>query len=265
MAGVSLAATGASRVGAAGRRECAGGGPVAAGQAQPAEQAEGVGEVSPPGGGREDDHDAQAGGQAPGGGAVVGRPAEQDPGRDRETSREQQGDGGPVPGRAGGGEQVPGQRAGGRGEVPGQAERIQDGVVQEDGGLREGRRGGRRDGGTRGQRRCGDETPGRRRPSRAAIITAITGTAGDAVIFMAHAIPIASAAPAGREGRIRCGTASPRRPAARGAAPRAAGPAPRHARARQNRPSTGGSVMPTASGSASTGVVTAKTARRSAS
>src|ERR1700688_691515 len=39
-----------------------------------------------------------------------------------------------------------------------------------------------------------------RRPSRAAIITAITGSAGHAVIFMAHAIPVASAAPAGREG-----------------------------------------------------------------
>ena len=103
-----------------------------------------------------------------------------------------------------------------------------------------------------------------RLPSRAAIITAITGTAGHAVIFMAHAIPIARAAPAGRDGRIRCGTARPRSPAARGTAPLAAGPTPRHARATQNSASTGGSVIPTASGSASTGVVTANTARRSA-
>ncbi len=62
---------------------------------------------------------------------------------------------------------------------------------------------------------------------RAAIITAITGKAGHAVIFMAHAIPIA--------------------------------------RATQNSASTGGSVIPTASGSASTGVVTVNVARRSAS
>ncbi len=84
-----------------------------------------------------------------------------------------------------------------------------------------------------------------RLPSRAAIITAITGRAGHAVIFMAHAIPVARAVPVDRDGRIRCGLTSQRSPAARGAAPVAAGPAPRHARATQNSASTGGSVIPT--------------------
>jgi hypothetical protein len=104
-----------------------------------------------------------------------------------------------------------------------------------------------------------------RLPSRAAIITAITGKAGHAVIFMAHAIPIARAAIIDRDGRIRCGLTSQRSPAARGAAPLAAGPAPRHARATQSSASTGGSVIPAASGSASTGVVTVNVVRRSAS
>ena len=103
-----------------------------------------------------------------------------------------------------------------------------------------------------------------RLPSRVAIITAITGKAGQAVIFMAHAIPVARAATIDRDGRIRCGLTSQRSPAGCGAAPLAAGPAPRHARARQNSASTGGSVIPAASGSASTGVVTVNAARRSA-
>jgi hypothetical protein len=40
---------------------------------------------------------------------------------------------------------------------------------------------------------------------------AITGKAGHAVIFMAHAVPIAIAAPVDRDGRIRCGLTSQRR------------------------------------------------------
>src|SRR5258708_4090021 len=81
-----------------------------------------------------------------------------------------------------------------------------------------------------------------RLPSRAAIITAITGRAGHAVIFMAHAIPVARAVPVDRDGRIRCGLTSQRSPAARGAAPVAAGPAPRHPRATHNTPRTAGAA-----------------------
>src|SRR5258708_18594495 len=95
-----------------------------------------------------------------------------------------------------------------------------------------------------------------RLPSRVAIITAITGKAGHAVIFMAHAIPIVRAATIDRDGRIRCGLTSQRSPAARGAAPLAVGPAPHHARATQNSASTGGSVIPAARGRAPTGVGT---------
>src|SRR5258708_8431856 len=81
-----------------------------------------------------------------------------------------------------------------------------------------------------------------RLPSRAAIITAITGRAGHAVIFMAHAIPVARAVPVDRDGRIRGGLTSQRSPAARAAAPGAARPAPRHARATHNTPRTAGAA-----------------------
>src|SRR5258708_13434556 len=83
-----------------------------------------------------------------------------------------------------------------------------------------------------------------RLPSRAAIITAITGRAGHAVIFMAHAIPVARAVPVDRDGRIRCGLTSQRSPAAPRAAPVPPGPPPRHAQATQNSASTGGSGVP---------------------
>ena len=80
-----------------------------------------------------------------------------------------------------------------------------------------------------------------RAPSRAASMAAITARAGQAVAFIAHATPMA-----------------------RPAASSSRGDRATHAKARQVSAIIGGSVMPTASGSTSTGEATANTALHAA-
>jgi hypothetical protein len=75
-------------------------------------------------------------------------------------------------------------------------------------------------------------------PSRAASMMAMTGSAGQAVAFIAQAAPMTRPARTGREGR------------------------PTRASARQSSANTGGSVMPTASGSAHSGEASASIAYR---
>ncbi len=72
-----------------------------------------------------------------------------------------------------------------------------------------------------------------RMPSREASMAASTGSTGQAVAFIAHATPMTRPAVTGRDGRMS------------------------RASARQSNPSTGGSVMPTASGSAHSGEASA--------
>ena len=88
--------------------------------------------------------------------------------------------------------------------------------------------------------------PATRMPSLAANIAASTASAGQAVAFIAQAKPMASPANSGSRSD----------PVLRNLAAQA--------RAKHIRAMTGGSVMPTASGSASTGEATANTAHHAA-
>src|SRR6202453_2109798 len=106
------------------------------GQRHPADQPDRVHEISPPGGGRENEHDRQPEGDAQRGPAGVGRRADDERHCEPEPGQGQQDHGGEVAGRPGRGQQVPGQRAGGRRLVPGETKREEHGVLQE------GRRGG---------------------------------------------------------------------------------------------------------------------------
>jgi adenosylhomocysteinase len=101
------------------------------GQQQPPDQPDRVHEVAPAGRGGQREHDREPDGQPPRGGAHIGRRPQDQPGREGQPGRHQQPDRDQVAGRAGVGQQMPGQRAGRRGLVLGQAEREQHGVLQQ--------------------------------------------------------------------------------------------------------------------------------------